>query len=107
MKPNNLIKRPINTDDWLMNPILASEEKATKALQFYEDCVDHIAYCEAYGKEINFNWDICRAYCRVGKTYSQAKFMEYLAKWFGVTVSEMKLQWRNIEYSSFREIPIK
>ena len=78
--------------------LFVSSEKATEALQFYENCADHIAYCEASGKEIGFKWDECRAYCRVGKSYSHSRFMQYVANWFGVTVSEMKSQWRNIKY---------
>ena len=73
------------------------DSKATKALQFYEDCADHIAYCESSGKEIGFDWDRCRAYCSVGKSYSHSRFMTYVAKWFGTTVEEMKFQWRNVK----------
>lgn len=78
--------------------VLQHDSKATDALQFYEDCSDHIAYCKASGQEIGFDWDYCRAYCKVGKTYSQARFMEYVALFFGTTVKEMKTQWRNIKY---------
>jgi hypothetical protein len=74
-----------------------ADSKATEALQFYENCADHIAYCEASGKEIGFDWNQCRAYCRVGKTYSHLRFMAYVANFFNTTVKEMKLQWRNVK----------
>jgi hypothetical protein len=38
--------------------------KAAEALQFYEDCADHIAYCEASGKEIGFDWWFASKCCR-------------------------------------------
>lgn len=74
-----------------------ADSKATKALQFYEDCADHIAYCKASGKELGFDWDRCRAYCSVGKSYSHSRFMAFVAEFFGTTVKEMKLQWRNVK----------
>lgn len=88
----------INTNNYLMDFTIDGcyDYKATKALQFYEDCVDHLGYCEASGKELGFDWDRCRAYCKVGKTYSKSKFMLYVAIFFETTVSEMKEQWRNI-----------
>jgi hypothetical protein len=70
---------------------------AIEALRFYEDCVDHIAYCEVYGKEMGFDWNRCRAYCSVGKSYSHSRFMAYVADFFGTSVKEMRLQLRNVK----------
>lgn len=74
--------------------------KATEALQFYEDCADSIANLQTSEKDYGFDWDRCRAYCFVGKSYSHSRFMNYVAQWFGVTTEEMKSQWRNIKEKS-------
>lgn len=74
-----------------------ADAKATEALQFYEDCVDKLPYHQTSEKDNGFDWDRCRAYCSVGKSYSHSRFMAYVAEWFGTTVKEMKLQWRNVK----------
>jgi hypothetical protein len=74
-----------------------ADSKATEASQFYEDCADNLPYYLTSEKDNEFDWDRCRAYCRVGKSYSQQRFMAYVAEWFGTTVKEMKLQWRNVK----------
>lgn len=76
------------------SPIAAA--KATEALQFYEECADNLPYYQTSEKDDGFDWDKCRAYCSVGKSYSHQRFMAYVAEWFGTTVKEMKLQWRNV-----------
>jgi hypothetical protein len=68
-----------------------------EALQFYEDCADKLPYYQTSEKDNGFDWDRCRAYCSVGKSYSHSRFMSYVAEWFGTTVNEMKLQWRNVK----------
>jgi hypothetical protein len=74
-----------------------ADSKATEALQFYEDCADNLPYYQTTEKDNGFDWDRCRAYCSVGKSYSHQRFMAYVAEWFGTTVKEMKLQWRNVK----------
>ena len=71
--------------------------KAIEALQFYEDCAENLPYYQTSEKDNGFDWDRCRAYCRVGKSYSDKMFMDYVAECFGTTVKEMKLQWRNVK----------
>ena len=71
--------------------------KAKEALQFYEDCAENLPYYQTSEKDNGFDWDRCRAYCMVGKSYSHSRFMDYVAEWFGTTVKEMKLQWRNVK----------
>ncbi len=87
--------------------------KATEALQFYEDNAEIFQYTTAHQRYPNFNWDECRAVCSVAtnpkhirlnssasvkvQSYSHSRFMEYVARYFGTTVSEMKNQWRNIK----------
>lgn len=73
-------------------------KNATEALQFYEDCVDSLPYIQTSEKDNGFDWDMCRAYCCVGKSYSHSRFMEFVAKWFKTTVSEMKNSWRHIKH---------
>lgn len=68
----------------------SSQSKIAKAVKFYNECVEHIAYCETYGKELGFDWDMCRACCSVGKSYSHTRFMTFVANFFGTTVKEMK-----------------
>jgi hypothetical protein len=75
----------------------AADSKATEALQFYEDCSDNLPYYQTSEKDSGFDWDRCRAYCGVGKSYSHQRFMAYVAEWFGTTVKEIKLQWRNVK----------
>ena len=75
-----------------------ADSKATEALQFYEDCADNLPYYQTSEKDNGFDWDRCRAYCSVGKSYSHQRFMGFVAEWFGTTVKEMKLQWRNVNY---------
>lgn len=74
-----------------------ADSKATEALQFYEDCADNLPYYQTSEKDNGFDWDRCRAYCRVGKSYSHSRFMAYVAELFGTTVKEMKHQWRNVK----------
>lgn len=79
-----------------------ADEKATKALQFYEQHADALDTPIYFEKLVDLNYEsidmnLCRAYCRVGKSYSHAKFMAFIAEWFGTTVKEMKTQWRNIK----------
>lgn len=78
------------------------DSKATEALQFYEDCCDNLPYYQTSEKDNGFDWDLCRAYCKIGKSYSHQKFMDYVAKWFGTTMEEMKGQWRNIKYRKIK-----
>jgi hypothetical protein len=75
-----------------------SDLKATKALQFYEDYADSLHYIKSSEENNEFDWDRCRAYCRIGKKYSHQRFMTYVSEWFGTPVKEMKSQWRNIRY---------
>ena len=74
-----------------------ADSKAIEALQFYEDCAENLPYYQTSEKDNGFDWDRCRAYCMVGKSYSHSRFMDYVAEWFGTTVKEMKLQWRNVK----------
>ena len=71
--------------------------KAIEALQFYEDCAENLPYYQTSEKDNGFDRDRCRAYCMVGKSYSHSRFMDYVAEWFGTTVKEMKLHWRNVK----------
>lgn len=88
--------------------------KATEALQFYEDYADKFQFQTESDKYPDFNWRECSAVCYLGsmpkrvqltsgvvetytERYSHSRFMEYVSKYFGVTVAEMKCQWRNIK----------
>ena len=73
-------------------------KNATEALQFYEDTADMLSYLQTSKKDNGFDWDRCRAYCKIGKTYSLNRYMEYIAMQFNTTKEEMKNQWRNINY---------
>lgn len=91
-------QRPqLNIGDVMGSFSPVADSKATEALQFYEDCADNLPYCQTSEKDNGFDWDRCRAYCSVGKSYSHSRFMAYVAEWFGTTVKEMKLQWRNVK----------
>lgn len=81
------------------------DSKATEALAFYErhaDSLDNVSYFENLTdiEDQKFDMDHLRAFCSVNSrnrvSYSHSRFMEYIAKWFGTTVKEMKSQWRNI-----------
>lgn len=82
-----------------------ADSKATEALAFYErhaDSLDKPIYFQTLKdlEEQNFDMDHLRAFCRVGTgrriSYSHSRFMDYIARWFGTTVKEMKTQWKNI-----------
>ena len=64
------------------------------ALQY---CAGNLPYYQTSEKDNGFDWDRCRVYCSVGKSYSHQRFMTYVAEWFGTTVKEMKLQWSNVK----------
>lgn len=82
------------------------ENKALKALQFYEDNVDLIHRIEKAIEYPKFNWTECRQHCRIGKdvrdklretSYSPEKFMGYVASFFETTIPEMKAQRHNLK----------
>jgi len=85
-------------DDILAVISPVTSKNATEALQFYEDTVDALPYLQTTEKDGGFDWDKCRAYCKVGKRYSPYRYMEYLAMLFNTTKKDMKNQWRNINY---------
>jgi len=87
----------LNVSDIMGIVTTVCDSKATEALQFYEDCADNLPHYQTSEKDNGFDWDRCRAYCSVGNSYSHSRFMHYVAEWFGTTVGEMKLQWRNIK----------
>lgn len=81
--------------------------KALDALKFYDKYADNFQYVQNSPRD-SFNWDEARAHCRATPynpnpklhgdviRYSTAAFMQYIAQYFGVTVEEMKNQWRNL-----------
>lgn len=93
------LNAPFNPDDFLGAFNKTTDEKATKALQFYEDYKDKIATEKTIDNE-GFDWDECRAFCGVGKNYSHSRFKNYVSRWFGVSVKDMNSQWRNINYEN-------
>ena len=101
---NKETKQQNNTDTQMgYDTVLAvvspvTPKNATEALQFYEDTADILPYLQTSEKDNGFDWDKCRAYCKVGKRYSLDKYMEYLAMRFDTTKQDMKNQWRNINY---------
>lgn len=99
---NDSTERPYSLDiDELCNDFKkVADKKATRALQFYEDNAKYISINETIGKELGFNWNECRAYCSVGKSYSHSRFKQYVAKFFHTTVREMDTQWNNINYKN-------
>lgn len=83
-------------------------KEATEALEFYDTHVDALSrpiYFEGLGDlgGKGIDMDFCRAYCRIGKSYQRSRFMAFVAKLFGTTVSEMKSQWRNIKQNRYRQ----
>ena len=104
------MKQNFNESDIITSFSPVANRRATEALQFYN--IHNIQSSENNNK---FDWNICRTYCRrtksisnslearwrksdESKSYSHARFMDFVAKWFNITVEEMKLQHGNINY---------
>jgi hypothetical protein len=64
--------------------------KIENAVRFYEKYADHIATCNRCDEWLEFDWDMCRAYCWVSGTYFHSRFMSYVARFFKTTVKDMK-----------------
>jgi len=89
-------------------------ELATRALIFYDGYVDDLEIIAKNRSQIkrdntiylinhvsppinSFDWNGCLSFCFNGASYNKAKFMAFVACFFGITVKEMKEQWINLE----------